>query len=300
MKSILKILTVFTLISFSIIACKKGESADYASASSISEEKMMTTDSVSIAASQEIEGKKFVKTAEVDMEVKNVYDATISIEKSLKDLGGFVTNSRLVAHTLSENTYNTSDESAVLVRKYQNENQMQVRIPTEKLGEFLTVINDKKLFLNARIITSSDVTANIKMAELDQKRLEKTGENIAQLKATKDKVNLADTNMDLANQQKISDINLTDQLKYSTVDISIREPKTSVAEIPISNIKNIDNKYKSNFLYEVKNALVEGFSLIKQIIVFLISIWPIVLIGGIIFYFLKRKKLNFNHSKSSK
>ena len=299
MKSIPKNLIGFALISLSLIACKKGESADYASATPISEEKIMTTDSVSIAASQEIEGKKFVKTAEVDMEVKNVYDATISIEKSLKELGGFVTNSRLVAHTLSENTYNTSDESAILVRKYQNENQMQVRVPTEKLGEFLTIINDKKLFLNARIITASDVTANIKMAELDQKRLEKTSENIAQLKATKDKVNLADNNMDLANQQKISDINLTDQLKYSTVDISIKEPKTSVAEIPIINIKNIDNKYKSNFLYDIKNALVEGFYLIKQIIIFFISIWPILLIGGAVFFILKRRKINFKTPKSS-
>lgn len=300
MKPILKTITSFTLISLSLMACKKGESADYASSSAILEEKVISTDSVSIAANQEVEGKKFVKTAEVDMEVKNVYDATISIEKSLKELGGFVTNSRLIAHTLSENTYNTSDESAILVRKYQNENQMQVRVPTEKLGEFLTSINDKKLFLNTRIITASDVTANIKMAELDQKRLEKTGENIAQLKATKDKVNIADTNMDLANQQKILDINLTDKLKYSTVDISIKEPKISVAEIPITNIKNIDNKYKSNFFYEVKNALVDGFYLIKQIIVFFISIWPFLLIGGIVLYFFKRKKVNFNHSKSSK
>lgn len=300
MKPILKTITSFTLISLSLMACKKGESADYASSSAILEEKVISTDSVSIAANQEVEGKKFVKTAEVDMEVKNVYDATISIEKSLKELGGFVTNSRLIAHTLSENTYNTSDESAILVRKYQNENQMQVRVPTEKLGEFLTSINDKKLFLNTRIITASDVTANIKMAELDQKRLEKTGENIAQLKATKDKVNIADTNMDLANQQKILDINLTDKLKYSTVDISIKEPKISVAEIPITNIKNIDNKYKSNFFYEVKNALVDGFYLIKQIIVFFISIWPFLLIGGIVLYFFKRKKLNFNHTKSSK
>lgn len=300
MKPILKTITSFTLISLSLMACKKGESADYASSSDILEEKVISTDSVSIAANQEVEGKKFVKTAEVDMEVKNVYDATISIEKSLKELGGFVTNSRLIAHTLSENTYNTSDESAILVRKYQNENQMQVRVPTEKLGEFLTSINDKKLFLNTRIITASDVTANIKMAELDQKRLEKTGENIAQLKATKDKVNIADTNMDLANQQKILDINLTDKLKYSTVDISIKEPKISVAEIPITNIKNIDNKYKSNFFYEVKNALVDGFYLIKQIIVFFISIWPFLLIGGIVLYFFKRKKLNFNHTKSSK
>ena len=34
-----------------------------------------------------------------------------------------------------------------LVKKYQTENTMQLRVPTEKLGALLTFINDKKLFL---------------------------------------------------------------------------------------------------------------------------------------------------------
>lgn len=290
MKSNAKTLIISSFFLASIISCNKKESAEYASASSISEEKMMVNDSTSMAASQEIEGKKFVKTADVDMEVKNVYDATMSIEKSLKDLGGFVTNSRLQANTISEETYNTSDESAILVRKYQNQNQMQVRVPTEKLADFLTFINDKKLFLNSRIITAEDVSANIKMSELDQKRLEKTGENIAQLKTNKDKVNLADDNMNSANQQKMADYNLSDQLKYSTVNIFIKEPKTSVAEIPITNIKNIDNKYKSNFFYELKNALIEGFYLIQNILIFLVSVWPLWLISFFGIYLYKNRK----------
>jgi hypothetical protein len=90
--------------------------------------------------------------------------------------------------------------------------------------------------------------------------------------------------------QKYSDEILADNLKFSTVDIFIKEPKTSVAKIPIINTKNIDNEYKYNFLYDVKNAFVEGFYLIQQLFVFVISIWPIVLIGGLVFYFLRRKK----------
>lgn len=285
-----KILSI-SLVTLLIIGCKKSEAGDSSAFSdSNAKEIAMSADSVSVAATQQIEGKQFVKTAEVDMEVKDVYGATISIEKHLISLGGFVTQSRLEAQTLSENTYNISDESSMLIRKFQNQNKMQVRVPTEKLGEFLDFINDKKVFLNSRIISAEDVTANIKLSKLEAERQAKTGTNISQLKTGKDKVKLDDGNMSQTNSQKYSDEILADQLKYSTVDIYIKEPSTSVAKIPIVNTKNIDNDYKYNFFFDVKNAFVEGFYLIQQIFVLLISIWPIVLIAGLVFYFWRRRK----------
>ncbi|KFC23698.1 DUF4349 domain-containing protein [Epilithonimonas lactis] len=282
-----KILSI-SLMALLLIGCKKGEYAEsaYATADSAA----VVSDDVSVAATQTVEGKQFVKTAEVDMEVKDVYGATISIEKHLISLGGFVTKSRMEAQTLSENTYNISDESSMLIRKFQNQNRMQVRVPTEKLGEFLDFINDKKVFLNSRIISAEDVTANIKLSKMEAERQAKTSTNISQLKTGKDKVKLDDDNMSQANSQKYSDEILADQLKYSTVDIYIKEPSTSVAKIPIVNTKNIDNEYKYNFFFDVKNAFVEGFYLIQQIFVFLISIWPIVLLGGLVFYFWRRRK----------
>ena len=285
-----KILSI-SLVALLITGCKKSEAGDSSAYSdSNAKEVAMFADSVSVAATQQIAGKQFVKTAEVDMEVKDVYGATISIEKHLISLGGFVTQSRLEAQTLSENTYNISDESSMLIRKFQNQNKMQVRIPTEKLGEFLDFINDKKVFLNSRIISAEDVTANIKLSKLEAERQAKTSTNISQLKTGKDKVKLDDENMTESNNQKYDDEILADQLKYSTVDTYIKEPGTSVAKIPIVNTKNIDNEYKYTFFFDVKNAFVEGFYLIQQIFVFLISIWPIVVIGGLVFYFWRRRK----------
>ncbi len=278
-----------SLLALLLIGCKKGEYAE--SAYTTADSAAAVSDNVSIAATQTVEGKQFVKTAEVDMEVKNVYDATISIEKQLQSLGGFVTKSRMEAQILSEDTYNTSDESAILIRKFQNHNRMQVRVPTQKLGEFLNFMNDKKVFLNSRIISAEDVTANIKLSKMEVERQSKTSTNISELKARKDKVNLDDKNMSQANVQKYSDEILADNLKFSTVDIFIQEPKTSVAKIPIVNTKNIDNEYKYNFFYDVKNAFVEGFYLIQKIFVFLISIWPIVMIAGLVFYFWRRRKI---------
>ena len=279
-------------MALTLFACKKSEMVEsaYASTDYVIDSSAVVSDSISMAATQNVKDRQFVKTASIDMEVKDVYDATISIEKQLKTIDGFVTNSQMEAQILTENTYNTSDESAMLIRKFQNQNKMQVRIPTEKLGEFLDFINDKKVFLNSRIITAEDVSAGIRLAKLESERQAKTKNNISQLKAGKDKVNLNDSNMSEANIQKYSDEILADNLNFSTVDIHIKEPKTSVAKIPIVNTKNIDNEYKYNFFFDVKNAFVEGFYLIQQIFVFLISIWPVVLIGGLVFYFFWRRR----------
>ena len=280
-----------SLLLTTIFSCNKTETigaydqvdTDYTATPEIS-------DSISSVATLQVKDKQFIKSADVNMEVKDVYEATISIEKQLKNLGGFVTSSRLNANIVAEETFNTSDENATLVRKFQTENTMQVRVPTEKLGDLLTFINDKKLFLNTRNITAEDVTANIKLAELEAKRNAKTGTNISQLKTDKNKVILDDDNQLEGNYQKVASFELTDNLKFSTVDIYLKEPKLRVAEIAITNTRNIDNKYKFNFFYDVKNAFVEGFYLIQKLVIGLVTIWPIILISLIVLYFIRRRK----------
>ena len=135
-----------TFILAGLFSCQKSESVDteYESAAMTADSTSVQNDEVSYAASQQIPDKKFVKTAEVSMEVKDVYEATVHIENALKNLGGFVTKSELQSQVIEEETYNTSDQNAVLLRKFNSYNKMQVRVPSEKLGAFLTSVNDRK------------------------------------------------------------------------------------------------------------------------------------------------------------
>ncbi|MGN7759500.1 DUF4349 domain-containing protein [Chryseobacterium sp. 22532] len=283
-------LSLSAILLSGIYSCKKGEAVStesYATDSAVA----VVTDSVSSVATMTVKDKQFIKTADVNMEVKDVYEATVSIEKTVQDLGGFVAHSNLQSNVISQETYNTSDNDAMLIKKYQTENMMQVRVPTEKLGELLVKINDKKLFLNSRTINAEDVTSNIKYAEMEGKRIKKTGENIDQLKTNKDKVQLDNDNMAEGNLQQLANMDTTDNIKYSTIDIYIKEPKLRIAEIAVTNTRNIDNKYKFNFIYDAKNAFVEGFYLIQKIAVGLITIWPLLLILVTVVYFLRKRKL---------
>ena len=251
---------------------------------------VLISDSISNAATMEMEGKRFIKSANVDMEVKDVYDATIAIEKSVQEMGGFVTTSELISRIVSEETYEVSDESAVLLRKFRTENNMQVSIPTEQLGALLQFINNRKVFLTSRVILAEDVTANIELAKMESKRIKTTANNIRQIRNDKDKVKLDDQNMGANNNQKVADLQMSDRLKYSTVQIYLKEPELRVAEIAVTNVRNKDNKFKSNFLYETKNAFVEGFYLTQRLVIGLLTLWPILILGGLLIYFFRRKR----------
>ena len=294
MKTINSKIGVGAVLIISLMACEKNEIQNMGMAeksnSPVSES--IISDSISSVATMKVEGKEFIKTANVSMEVDDVYKTTIKIEDLAKEMGGFVSSSNLQSNILSEETFNTSDKEAMLVKKYQTENSMELRIPTIKLGDFLQDIHKNSLFLNARIINAEDVTANIKYAEMEAKRVGNNGKNISTLKNDKDKVDLDNQNKIDENQQQFQTLQMKDKLKYSVVNVYLKEPKVRIAEIAVTNTKNVDNKYKFNFWYDVKNALVEGYYFIQILFVSLLKIWPLIILGlgGFFIYRKTRKK----------
>lgn len=295
-----KKMVIATIIFAGLLSsCKKYETVGSANEAEMTvDSAAVVSDSISMAATQEVEGKRFIKNADVEMEVKDVYDATIAIEKNLKEIGGFVTNSKMNALISSEEMFAISDNEAKLVKKFRQVNTMEVKVPTVKLGEFLDFVNKSNLFLHTRNISAEDVSSNIMMAKLEEKRMQKTEKNIEKIKNNSEKVSLADGNLQEQNIQKLETFNLNDNLKYSTVTLNLSEPSDRISTIAIANSKNYDNQYRYNFIYDVKNAIVEGFYLIQQLIVALFTMWPFILIAGLVFYFWRKRKQNLEITKT--
>ena len=246
---------------------------------------------ISMAASQEVEGKKFVRKADVNMEVSDVYQATIYIENALKEMGGFVTLSNYRSEVLEEKVFPQSDEKSMLVREYITKNQMQVRVPTEKLSDFLKQLNDKNIFLRERIITAEDVSTNIKMAELEKQRMAKHKAQLSQQTNTIKNAEAVNENERELNYQKINDLNLADELKYSTVEIYLSEPKSKISQVEIPNTKSLKNKYQGGFGYSIKEAFADGFYGFQQFLILVAHAWMFILAGILgIFVWRNRKK----------
>lgn len=267
MNSNLKTAALFFAVTISVIACKKSESSEYGNPEiADSAAVAVTSDSISVAATQEVEGKKFIKTAQVNMEVKDVYQTTIGIEKQLKEMGGFVTKSELHSNIISEENFPINDNEAKLVREFGQVNDMEVRIPTVKLGEFLEFINKSNLFLHTRNISAEDVSANIMMANLEEKRMKKTENNIQKIKSNAEKVNLADNNLSEQNNQKLATYNLSDNLKYSTVNLYLKEPSTRISAIGLPIPKTLTINTVTISFMMLKMQLLKDFTLLKKLL----------------------------------
>ncbi|MDE5537397.1 MULTISPECIES: DUF4349 domain-containing protein [Elizabethkingia] len=289
-------LTVAAVLILSVFSCKKQESSaagyDNNAKSEVTAEGVVpgsSSDAISSAASTQVKDKEFVKTATVDMEVKDVYDATVKIENQLKEIGGYVTNSELHNNLVSEETYNQTDEKAMMVKKSNMQNNMTVKVPTLQLADFLQAINGQNLFLNSRIINAEYVTANIKMAQLEQQRMQKKTGSITNLKPTSKTVEQSDDNEREKNQNAVEAYSLRDNIAYSTVNLVLREPNVRVAEIPVVNTKSVDAKYKTNFFYEAKLSFINGFYLIQQFFILLLNLWPFMLLIAAIIYLFRFK-----------
>ena len=279
MKRVFRNSVVVFMTVFMIVSCaKKNESeAAYIDLDLNGSEAVAdsTAASISMAATQEVGGKKFVRKADVDMDVSDVYQATIYIENTLKEMGGFVTSSNYRSDVLEENVFPQSEEKSLYVRKYTTKNQMQVRVPTEKLSDFLKLLNDKSIFLRERTITAEDVSANVKMAELEKQRMGKHKNQLSQQ----------------ANYQKINDFNLADELKFSTVDIHLSEPKFKISQVEMPNIRSLEDKYKGSFWYDFKEAFVDGFYGFQKFLILAANAWMFILVGVLgIFAWRNRKK----------
>ncbi|HIC8643674.1 TPA: DUF4349 domain-containing protein [Elizabethkingia meningoseptica] len=204
-------------------------------------------------------------------------------------MGGYVTNSELHNNLVSEETYNQTDEKAMMVKKSNMQNNMTVKVPTLQLADFLQAINGQNLFLNSRIINAEDVTANIKMAQLEQQRMQKKTGSITNLKPTSKTVEQNDDNEREKNQNAVEAYSLRDNIAYSTVNLVLREPNVRVAEIPVVNTKSVDAKYKTNFFYEAKLSFINGFYLIQQFFILLLNLWPFMLLIAAIIYLFRFK-----------
>ena len=287
MKRVFRNSVVVFMAVFMIVSCaKKNESEDaYIDLDLNGSEAVADSaaTSISMAATQEVEGKKFVRKADVDMDVSDVYQATIYIENTLKEMGGFVTSSNYRSDVLEENVFPQSEEKSLYVRKYTTKNQMQVRVPTEKLSDFLKLLNDKSIFLRERTITAEDVSANVKMAELEKQRMEKHKAQLSQQTNTTKNAEATNDNERELNYQKINDFNLADELKYSTVSIYLSEPKFKISQEEMPNIRS--------FWYDFKEAFVDGFYGFQKFLILAANAWMFILAGILgIFAWRNRKK----------
>ena len=238
------------------------------------------------------EGMRFVRTADVKFQVANVTEATYHIEDVTNHFGGFVTYTNLHSTVSNSRTVPVSADSSLSITYYTVENDITLRVPNTRLDSALRAMSGLVDFLDHRIITATEVSnqalAN-DMAErrnkdyeqrtlrqVDNKQMKQEEATAAQDKALQSR--------EAADNARLANLSLDNQVKYSTVHILIYQNETA-KKIKVCNESNV-TIYKPSFGTQLWDALVSGWEIFEALTVGIAHLWIFIIltVGGVIVY----------------
>lgn len=233
--------------------------------------------------------RRFIRTADLKFKVKSVIKSTYDIEGITNRQGGFVTYTNLTSNVDYVTNTAVSADSSLETTYYTVTNSITLRVPNTKLDTTLWEISKNIDFLDHRIIKADDVSLQILSNNLTQKRTAKNEERLTdaidnrgkKLNETTNAEELLLRKKEQSDNALISNLSLTDQINFSTIDISIYQRQTVKREL-ISNDKNID-AYEPSFGAKLTEALKYGWSILETFVLFLTRMWGLLLFGLIVY-----------------
>lgn len=287
MKTITKV-SLTTLATVTLLySCKKADdaslndqTADYATA---------VADSVTVSSSAAVEKKdskqKFIRTADIKFKVKNVAKSTYAIENTVQKFGGFVTYTNLQSNIQEQIKTKISQDSTLETTKYTVENNVTIRVPNTQLDTVIKTIAKQIDFLDSRVIKADDVSLKLLSNQLAQKRNVVTEKRVAKAIDTKGKkmTDIMQAENALATQKEAKDntiidqLSMEDQINFSTITLQLYQKETTKQEITASDKDS--NAYKPNLGIQIIDSLKNGWYILESIFVFILNLWPFILMG---------------------
>jgi hypothetical protein len=228
--------------------------------------------------------KKFIKTAELKFKVNNVLFATESIEDITVKYGGYLTFSNLQNRNKNSKNARLSRDSILISQQIVVVNEIQLRVPNDRLDSFIRELNPLIVFFDYRVIKLSDVTLQFSLNQKKTDRLQKYEQRQSQhinnkpgkLKET----TTAEDNL-LERQNQVDDLQvksmaLDDQVKYCNLTIEIYQKPIIVKEV-IADFDYVSDA-KPNFFIRIGDSIVQGWWILEEVVLFLIKIWGIALL----------------------
>ncbi len=216
--------------------------------------------------------KKIIKTGNIVLELNNYKAYNNQIHNSVKKFGAYV----------AQEEQTQGDDKL--------ENSIVIKVPVENFDDLINSIGGDSIKVIEKRITSQDVTSEVvdTKARIEAKKivrqqyleLMRQAKNMKDILEVQTEINTIQEEIESASGR----VNyLVHQASYSTVNLKYYQ---------LLNGKKIEPEDSNGFMFKVKEAFKTGGSVIGNILLLILSIWPIILIGLLSLYLWRKKKQN--------
>jgi Domain of unknown function (DUF4349) len=248
--------------------------------------------------------RKIVRTAQIKSKVDNTEQATYKIEQITRKFNGFVTQTHLESRNLNQSETPISKDSTLETSQFEVGNKITLRVPNQHLDTFLVEMSRLYTHLDFRQVNAQDLTATFLTNQLKAQLRDNSAKRIAQASDEKGK-RLSDitdaeevrVNMkDAAIEQQIQNLETDYDIAFSVVNLDIYQ-NAVVSKTMKVNVSSLNAS--ANFGFRLTTALANGWSILMEIFLFVVSLWGFMLIGfAAVWGFKKVKSLNYFPAKS--
>jgi hypothetical protein len=228
--------------------------------------------------------RKMIRTANVKFRTKSVVLATLAIEDKVQHLNGFITHSNLTSEVSRQEIKEISADSSLEITYYTVSNSMTLRVPNFRFDTLLRSMATLTDFLDYRVIDARDVAIELLSNQLAQER-----QSLADYLRTKTLEDGSSPTKQVhessasplqrriaADEAKLANLSLEDQIKYSTVNLEIYQRET-IARTVVGNENDI-REYRPGFGRQLLESVSSGWHILTGIVVFVVRFWGIILI----------------------
>ncbi|RYD90128.1 MAG: DUF4349 domain-containing protein [Sphingobacteriales bacterium] len=219
---------------------------------------------------------KLVKTADIGFKVKNVSQTCEKVSALAAQYRGMVTHHQMISESYGSREVNLGNDSLMKVSCFNTRADMTLKLPTEKLEEFMNKVSHMSLYVTMRRMDIEDKSFDYLTSQL---RLNSRNELVKQQKSgritLKDPMDVLVFKDELANEQ-VQKRRIDDAVKSSVITLDFYESNTVVKEI----IANDDpTAYNIPFHSRFGLAIDNGLQVFVSMLILLTNLWAFMLAG---------------------
>ncbi len=215
--------------------------------------------------------KKIIKTANITLELKDYASYNNAIHAKLKGYGGYIAQEQQTQNDV------------------QIQNEISIKVPVERFEDLMNTIGGEGIKIISKTISTEDVTGEVVdiKARLEAKKqvrfryldLLKDAKKMDDILQVQNEINSIQEDIEAANGR----VNyLMHQSAFSTINLKYFQYLNGLTA----------KDAEPDFLSKLSEAFKNGTSVITNLFLFAIAIWPLIVCGIIVWIWIKRMNLS--------
>ena len=225
--------------------------------------------------------RRFIRTAQAQFQVKDVYRTALAIEDEVASQGGFVVDNEISSQVQRVLSRPLAPGKRLELTEYSLQGQLTVRVPSERTQAFLRAVAAQMEFLDRRSFSARDAQFDLLRQQLASQRAQDEQRELGdavqaggKLADRIDAIQSRDAARATRDEALIAQKEFEDRVAFSTITLSLRQD----TQVRRAERVDVDAVFRDNgpgFFSRLGESLSVGWRAALDIVIALAALWPL-------------------------